>query len=158
MFCRPHSIVIVGQMMVTTSSCLIDFSTDTSRAADKEANRSTLLANGNKNTWTFREGGTSVDAEISFEKTENDIVLLVAGRGEDGRLYLKRNGTAVSVNGKNSDKVAPTIGTLGARFVEGQQSMFFDGYIWRVLIYNRELTNDEQDSLLVWANQNFHTL
>lgn len=154
-FCRPHSIVIVGQMMVTAGSCIIDLSCDSSRAAEIGANRSTLLANGNRNTWAFREGGTSVDAEIKFGESSNDIEVLIAGRRGDGCLYLKKKGAAVSADGKTDNKTAPTVGTLGARFVEGQQSMFFDGYIWRVLIYERELTEEEQNTLIEWADQNF---
>ena len=150
-FAGPHTIVVLTQLVGSNSGCVIDVARAAGAVASLGADRSALIVNGNIERWCFRQGGTTVDA-VSMEPIEvGRPELLIGCRSSTGIVTLTRNGVPSEARSASSPAQAPDVLTLGARMASGEMSMFLDGYVWRLLVYDRLLSVDELGLVTHWG-------
>ena len=110
-------------------------------------------------TWTFRQGGTSVDAKDSVTPTVDVPHILIGRRsGENsGLVSLNRNHDPIASAKCQNPAEQPDSATIGVRKAFGGPSLFLDGYIWRVLVFGRYISDGEVDILADWATEYYGT-
>jgi hypothetical protein len=155
-FSGPHTVIVVAALSTVAAAALLDITRAGGARDGLGANRSTLLAIPGKSTWTFRQGGFSVDADDGVMPVADEPQLLI-GRAGDGIITLNRNhGGKVAVR-RETVSAPPDIVTVGARNAIDGVPLFLSGAIWKALVFEREISDAEVLTHADWSTDAFGT-
>jgi hypothetical protein len=159
-FSEAHTVAIVAQLHSVSNAALIDISQGAGTLAGTDANRSTLLAVPTKSSWTFRQGGFSIDVDDNVAPEAAKPQILIGRRSNNpvGLVSFARNHSPIIALANESTAAPPDSVTVGARKAfGGPPSLFLDGYIWRVLVFSRDISDAEIDVFANWATKFYGT-
>lgn len=151
-----QTVVAVLQLVEVKGNSVIDIARRDSLMSGPDANRASLILDANRNTWTYRSGRNAPDLRSKAAIRTGEALLVIASQSEEGLLSLNVGGVT-STYGHVEKSKSPEKIAIGARFLNPDWSMFFDGYIWRLMIYDRVLSALEIETLTTWSSSNFHT-
>ena len=151
-----HTVVCIAQPVEIQSSCVVDIARQDSAIADAGANRTSLILDANRECWTYRHGSDTIDVRSPVVPEKGTPKLFIASRSNEGEIQFIVDGATCSGKDLVLPPIAPEVLTVGARFSDTKYSMYLDGYIWRIMIFNRLLTSSEIETLSEWARRYFH--
>jgi hypothetical protein len=146
-FSGEHTIVLVAQLTGESNCALIDFSLAEAEPAGVGAHRTSILCLPKLRSWAFRQGGCSVDVMKQLPpgrlSSAPSVIIGIREPGSLGRVKLVVDYDNAVFPRVSTASAAIDSAIVGARTSRNAISTFFDGYIWRIQVYDRALTSEE---------------
>jgi hypothetical protein len=147
----------------TTNTANQAFYSRSKASATSLLNREDLLGivSGGSSGFVARKCNASTTTEAStnvapYPTGLRIIVVLTTPGGTTSTMYLDGKGTPISVSG-TSDAVGMDTVSIGCRAASSANTLFMDGYVYRVLHYSNALSASDIEAVAVWAKTNYGT-